>query len=232
MRKIKILLIGTAITGNLFAQQPKATNWVTLQSPIVFNDHWQTLHEVSYRTLGESFTLNQLFVRNGIRYSFNTRWSTSLLCDLVHSRVKPADKNDLEFGDEIRLTEELIHRHPVGETFTFQHRIRIEERFFGETSLGDDYKALRLRYRLAAVKKLSPKWDLQLADEYFEQLIKSHLGFNSNRIAFSGFYRYAPNAHLEAVYYWIRFPQRSQHVFGLTYQNRIQAKHKKKTNAS
>ena len=161
MRKIKIMFISTVIAGKSFSQQPSVSNWVTVQMPVIYSSHWQSLHELSYRTLGESVKLNQLFFRTGIRHTFNPKWSTSLICDLVHSRVKPYDKDDLEFGDEIRVTEELNHRYPVGKTFTLIHRLRIEERFFGETSLGHDYKALRFRYRLGALKKLSDKWDIQ-----------------------------------------------------------------------
>src|SRR5690242_13438277 len=148
MKKIITILMLASITGITFSQQPSTSNWVTVQTPVIFNSHWQSLHEISYRTLGEAVKLNQLFIRTGFRHIFNPKWSTSLICDLVHSRVKPYDKSDLEFGDEIRLTEEVNHRYPVGKKYTLLHRLRIEERFFGETSLGDDYKALRLRYRL------------------------------------------------------------------------------------
>ena len=232
MNKFRIMIMSTVIAGKLFAQQPSVSNWVTLQTPLIYNSHWQSLHEVSYRTLGEAIKLNQLFVRSGVRYTFNPKWSSSLICDVVHSRVKPYDKNDLEFGDEIRITEEISHRYQAGTNYTIQHRLRIEERFFGETSLGDDYKALRFRYRLAAQKKLSDKWSLQLADEYLEQVLSGKWSYNSNRLSFSGFYSFAQNAHLEAIYYWIRFSERSQHVFALTLQNRILIKSKKNRNGS
>jgi hypothetical protein len=173
-----------------------------------------------------------LFIRTGVRYTYSPNWSTSLFCDLVHSRVKPYDKNDLEFGDEIRLTEEVNHKYPIGKMYTMLHRLRVEERFFGETSLGHDYKALRFRYRLAALKKLSDKWDIQLADEYLEQLLGSNLKYNSNRLSLTGYFRYAKNAHIETTYYWIKFPTYSQHVFSVALQNRVIVKHKKKINAS
>ncbi len=232
MNKFRIMIMSAVISGKLFAQQPSVSNWVTVQMPVIYNNHWQSLHELSYRTLGEAIKLNQLFVRSGVRYTFNPQWTSSLICDFVHSRVKPFDKSDLEFGDEIRITEEVSHRYPLGKAYTIQHRLRIEERFFGETSLGDDYTALRFRYRLAAQKKLSDKWSLQLADEYLEQALSGRWSYNSNRLSFSGFYSFAQNAHLEAIYYWIRFSERSQHVFALTLQNRILVKSKKKMHGS
>jgi hypothetical protein len=232
MKRILTMYISTVIAGKSFAQQPSTSNWVTLQTPVIYNSHWQSLHEASYRTLGEAFKLNQLFLRGGIRYTFNPKWSTSIICDIVHARVKPYDKNDLEFGDEIRLTEEINYRSPVGKTYTLLHRLRIEERFFGETSLGHDYKALRFRYRLGALKKLSSKWDIQLANEYLRQLLDGDFKFSSNRLSFSCYFRFAANAHIEATYYWIKFPLQSQHVFSVAFQNRIIVKHKKKSNAS
>jgi len=232
MKKIITILMLIGITGITFSQQPSTSNWFTVQMPVIYNSHWQSLHEISYRTLGEAVKLNQLFIRTGVRYTVNAKWNTSLICDLVHSRVKPYDKNDLEFGDEIRVTEELSHKYPIGKTFSLQHRLRVEERFFGETSLGNDYKALRLRYRLAAQKHLSSKWNLQLADEYLEQYLANHWMYNSNRLSFSGYYLFAQNAHLELTYYWIRFATKSQHVFSVSLQNRILVKSKKKVNGS
>jgi hypothetical protein len=145
--------------------------------------------------------------------------------------VKPFDKNDLEFGDETRLWQEVSHRYPVVKNYSLQHRLRVEERFFGETSLGHDYKALRFRYRLAVLKKLSDKWDIQLANEYLRQLLDGDFKFSSNRLSFSGYFRFATNAHIEATYYWIKFPLQSQHVFSVAFQNRIIVKHKRKSNA-
>jgi hypothetical protein len=232
MRKIVIMFTSTIIAGKSFLQQPGTSNWVTVQTPVIYNSHWQSLHELSFRTLGETFKLNQLFIRNGIRHTFNPKWSTSVICDFVHSSVRPYDKNDLEFGDEMRLTQEVSHRYPLGKTFTLQHRLRIEERFFGKTSLGHDYKAARFRYRLAALKKLADKWDIQLADEFLEQFLGNKFYYNSNRLSFSGYFRFATNAHIEATYYWIRFPSQSQHVFSIAFQNRILVKSKRKSNAS
>lgn len=232
MRKIIAMFVCATITGKIFSQQPSTSNWVTVQLPVVYNTHCQSLHELSYRSLGETVTLNQLFIRTGIRRTFNPKWSASLICDLIHSRVKPYDKDDLEFGDEIRLTEEINHRYPVERTYMLQHRLRVEERFFGETSLGQDYKALRFRYRLAALKKLSDKWDIQLANEFLEQFLSDRFNFNSNRLSFSSYFRFARNAHLEATYYWIKFQAQSQHVFSIAFQNRIIVKNKKKINAS
>src|SRR5512138_3209831 len=95
-RKKRItMFIWATIAGKAFSQQPSTSNWITVQLPVVYNTHWQSLHEFSYRTLGEAVTLNQLFIRTGIRHTFNQKWSTSLICDLIHSRVKPYDKNDL-----------------------------------------------------------------------------------------------------------------------------------------
>lgn len=226
------MYISTIIAGKSFSQQPSTSNWITVQTPVIYNSHWQSLHEASYRTLGESLKLNQLFLRTGGRYTFNQKWSTSLVFDFVHSRVKPFDKNDLEFGDEIRIWQEANHRYPIGKNYFLQHRLRVEERFFGETSLGHDYKALRFRYRLAVLKKLSDKWDIQLANEYLRQLLDGSFKLNSNRLSFSGYFRFAPDAHIEATYYWAKYPLQSQHVFSVAFQNRIIVKHKKKSNAS
>lgn len=229
MRKYFLMFYTVTIAGKMIAQQPPTSHWVTVQTPVVFNSHWQMLNEASYRTLGEKVVLNQLFLRMGTRYTFNPKWNVAASLDYVHARVKPYDKDDLEFGNELRPWQEVIHRYPVSKNLFMHHRFRLEERFFQITSLNEDYKALRFRYRLALLKKISPKWDLQIAEEYLEQLLLSKLMFNQNRLSFSGFFRYGKNAHLEATYYWVKYSKTSQHVFSIAFQNRFIVKSKKKT---
>lgn len=230
MKRITVIIILCMCGNKIFSQQPSTSHWTTIQSPVMINTHWQTITEASYRTLGESVKLNQLFLRAGARYNFNPKWNVSLSMDYVHSRVKPFDKDDLEFGNELRIWQEVNHRTPLKKSYTLHHRFRIEERFFGITSQNQDYRALRGRYRIGAVKKIATKWDLQLIEEYVEQLLDRRISFNQNRLALSGFFRYSTNAHLEAAYYWVKYAKSTQHVFSLTFQNRILVKSKKKVN--
>ena len=219
------------IANNMFAQQPATSHWFTLQSPFVINNNWQVSQEISYRTLGESIKLNQLFIRISNRYIINQKWHVALNTDYVHSKVRPYDKKDLEFGNEFRISQELGYRYTMKRSFIMSHRFRLEERFFGITTLNDDYRALRFRYRLGIIKNLSSKWDLQLTDEAFAQMLENQLSYNQNRVSFGGIFRYAANAHVEASYAFVKYSDRSQHVFSLAFQNRIILKSKKRINA-
>lgn len=212
------------------AQQPSTSHWFYVQLPVVFNDHWQWWNEACYRTYGETLRLNQYFIRTGVRYTFNDHWNAAASFDEFFSKVS-VRKEDHEFGKERRLWQEVNLQTPLKNNFSLQNRVRIEERFFDETSKAASYNALRLRYRLGASKKLSEKWSIQLSEEFLEQVSHDRLGFNLNRVSFGGTYQFQSSSQLQGVYYWSRSSVLSQHIFSLAFQKKIFVHLKKKKSA-
>lgn len=219
---ISQLIFSAAI---LNAQQPKLTNWITVQAPIVLNNKWQLLTEASYRTVGESFVLNQLFLRTGFRHTINAVWNVAAATDYVHSKIKP-DKANHEYGNEFRIWQEVTNRTTLKKNWSWLNRFRIEERFYQTTSVQNAFTGYRLRYRMGVLKTISPKWDVMLADEYLRQFQKGDFVFNQNRIQLATYYRFAKTAHFQFDYYLIKFPRQYQHVFSLIFQKRILVKKK------
>lgn len=230
MRKFFLIMILGLSINNLKGQASSTTHWFNVQLPVVFNQHWQWLNEVSYRTLGESFSMNQLFLRNGVRYTINQNWNVGASADFVFTRIAP-DKSEHHFGEESRLWEEVNYQVPLKKQFSLQNRLRIEERFFDATIRKDAYRAIRFRYRLNAAKEISDKWSIQVADEILEQLQDGSLHFNQNRVSVSGIYQFQTASQMQATYYWAKLPAGSQHIFALIFQKKIIVHHKKKASA-
>src|SRR5258708_31282666 len=106
MRRISLWMISWVMIKNTLGQSPSTTHWFTVQLPFVFNKHWQWLNEMSYRTLGESISLNQFFVRTGARYTINEKWNVATSAEQVFLRVYPSKHVD-DFGRESRFWQEV-----------------------------------------------------------------------------------------------------------------------------
>lgn len=227
MRKIIFWILVGFVSKPAGAQQPATTHWITLQMPVVLNKHWQWLNEISYRTLGESFSLNQLFLRTGARYTFNEKWNVAGSSDLVFIRVYPQNA-EKDFGKEYRLWQEVNFMQPIKNNFLLQNRLRIEEKYFTETKRMPAYHALRLRYRLALIKKISEKWSVQMYEEYMQQLTGNEFRFSQNRVYIGGACQFQPDLLLQFSYCWSKLSPWSQHIFAIVFQKRISANAKRR----
>ena len=68
---------------------------------------------------------------------------------------------------------------------------------------------------------LSEKWIVQVADEYFEQLINRKFRFNQNRMSASGTYNVNKAMQLQGTYMWQMRKASSQHVVQFTIRKTI-----------
>jgi hypothetical protein len=225
-RTIILLIISVAEIKKGIAQQPVSTHWATVQLPVSLNKHWEWINEVSYRTLGESFTMNQLFLRAGAKYSFSKKWTATAATDLVFTKVSLSKENHV-FGKENRLWQQVSFLQPLKHKVTLQNRIRVEERFFSATPVSAAYHAFRFRYMLAATKTVTQKWSVILSDEQMEQLKNKRLGFNQNRITINNLYQWKPDIQLQAGFLISLRPGLIQNSFTVGFQKRFHMNKKK-----
>ena len=201
--------------------QPKDYNWATVQVPVEFSKHWQMLNEYSYRSLGESFSLYQVFLRAGARYVFNPSWNAGASFDYILTRTS-LQKSNHEYGTELRPWQEVNYNLPLGNNFLLQNRVRVEERFFKAVSNKDAYTGFRFRYRAGCLKKFNSTWGLQLTNEYLEELEKKKLSFNQNRVFINTICQLDHTTQLQAGYYYVIRPLgQKQHIAVLTFQKRL-----------
>ncbi len=205
----------------VIAQRPETVTWAAVQLPVIFSTHWHWHNDAGYRTLGTSPAALQYLYRTGIRYTFTKQWSAAAGVAFFFSRTSFAKTND-EFGYEFRWWQEGNFQKQFKEKLQWQVRLRAEQRFFEETKNKAPYTACRFRLRTALTQQLSPKWSLQLADEYMEQKTKQKISFDQNRLMASVIYRFNSFGQLQSGYMWLRWPQQEdQHILTISFTKNI-----------
>lgn len=220
MRRLTVLVMAVLLFKNGMSQLPSTSIWITGQVPVSFSPKWQWYNDASYRTLGFSTTAYQRYYRTGIRYQFSEKWSTIGGISFFSTRAK-IDAHDNEFGREFRIWQELSFQQKLRNKFSLQHRLRTEERFVQETTVKSSSRILNINNRFSVQKILSEKWNVQVADEYYEQLINHKFKFNQNRLSASGTYSLNKTTQLQGTYHWLLRKVSSQHVLQFTIRKMI-----------
>ena len=195
--------------------------WLSTQLPIELNNKWLLHNDGSYRTLGNSIAPLQYLYRTGLRYTANKNWATAGGIAFFFNRTTFAKQLD-EFTKEFRFWEEVNYTSPVEKKTQSLSRFRIEERSFAASSITTAYHAIRYRLRTQLQQTLSPKWAVQLSEEYMQQYAHGSLSFDQNRVFTSVVYSFTPKTKLVAGYMWVLRPQNaSQHILSLNFQKTI-----------
>jgi hypothetical protein len=208
------------MTRNVVAQVPASSVWLTLQLPVNLSARWQWFNEGNYRTVGFTAKANQRFYRTGIRYTIAKEWTAAGGVAFFSTRAR-VDKDDTEFGKEFRIWQELVYQHAFQKKFSMQYRLRSEERFLEATSTKAASHILNINNRLSFQKPVSEKWNIQVAEEFFEQVIDRKLNFNQNRLSTAGIYNVNTNLQLQGTYIWVARKTSSQHVVQFTVRKTI-----------
>jgi len=209
------------IAVSLFAQRPQTGTWLTMQLPVVINKNWQLPNDFNYRTLGNSAAALQQLYRAGIKYNFNSHWSSTAGIALIYTRTA-FTREVKEFGREFRFWQEANYKKALAKNLSGQLRLRTEERSFAATSSKAAYHAFRYRIKPQLQLKITARWSALFADEYMQQYAKSSWSFDQNRLIINGIYALGPQAQLQAGYMWLRWPAgSSQHIITVGFQKTI-----------
>lgn len=208
-----IILLGTVIVAK--AQPKGASFWLTAQLPVDLSPRWQWNNDLLYKSNGVTFKTYQRWYRTGLRYRISEKVNVAGGVGFLATQASSNSKDD-EFGKEFRLWEEMIYQHPLKNDWQFQNRARVEERFLKATTTKPSSHILQMSDRISFTKTLSKKWDLQFADEYFEQVIDKKFGFNQNRLMGIGIYNISKKLQLQGAYIWVVRKTFTQHVLQVT----------------
>lgn len=217
----KLFTIGlVALSARGFSQTPPAEIWLGANVSVAFQNKWQWHNDAGYRTNGMNMIPHQYLYRTGVRKIFSTKWNAAAGVAFFSTRIS-YNKTDHEFGNEYRAWQEVNHQQEWKGGLILQNRFRLEERFFEEVSNRNAYKAIRLRYRAGLTQRLSPKWSIQISDEYMRQVQQKQFLFNQNRMLFSFNRDLRHHAQIQAAYIWQLRPTGSQHILALLFQKTI-----------
>jgi hypothetical protein len=208
-----ILLWGISIVAK--AQPKGASFWLTAQLPVDLSPRWQWHNDLLYKSNGVTLKTYQRWYRTGIRYRISDKVNVAGGIGFLSTQGS-TNKNDDEFGREVRMWEELIYQNPLKNEWSFQNRIRVEERFLHETATKPSSRILQMSDRVSFTKTLSEKWGLQFADEFFEQVINKEFVFSQNRLLGVGIYNISKNLQVQGAYIWVLRKTFTQHVLQVT----------------
>lgn len=222
MYKAGILILLLGMTKIAVAQPRGVSLWFTGQIPVSFSKKWQWQNDLIYKSAGTSAKAYQRFYRTGIRYEFSDDWNVAGGVGFF-STLAATNKDDDEFGKEFRFWQDLNYQHEVNKALFFQNRFRTEERFLKATSQKKSSHIFNLNDKVSFTKPVSDKWDIQLADELFEQVINKKLIFNQNRLIGMGIYNITKNMQVQGGYIWVLRKTFSQHVIQFTIKKMFRA---------
>jgi hypothetical protein len=208
-----ILLWGISIVAK--AQPKGASFWLTAQLPVDLSPRWQWHNDLLYKSNGVTLKTYQRWYRTGIRYRISDKVNVAGGIGFLSTQGS-TNKNDDEFGREVRMWEELIYQNPLKNEWSFQDRVRVEERFLHETATKPSSRILQMSDRVSFTKTLSEKWGLQFADEFFEQVINKEFVFSQNRLLGVGIYNISKNLQVQGAYIWVLRKTFTQHVLQVT----------------
>ena len=203
------------------AQDPAAEVWMGVSVPVFFgkNDSWQWHNDAGYRTNGMSVLPHQYLYRSGVRKFFNSKWNAAVGGALFFTRAT-YNKEDA-FGQENRLWQEVVNITKIAGKSSLHTRFRMEERFFKAVENNAAYDAMRFRLRTAFVQTLNKHWQLQLAEEYMQQLANQNFRFNTNRVAAAVIRSWEGQSQLQITYILQTRKNSEQSIIALSFQKSI-----------
>jgi hypothetical protein len=206
-----------AIAHIVVAQsRPKTGYWLTLQAPIKMAKKIEFFNEIGYRSLGNNLDPFQFFYRNTIKYLINKNVSVGIGGALFNTRTS-FNKDKDEYGVEPRLYEELQVNHTFKNNAQLIGRLRVEQRFFQETSIKPGFFSFRYRVRLTATKPITSKTSIQINNEFMHANTKQHWKFDQNRLLTQFVFQLPVDIQLQAGYQWIHYVDKTnQHIAAVT----------------
>lgn len=212
MKKVILSLLLTTFlfSFTLLAQENQHSGWGALFHTQRFSKDWGASFDMQFRSAHQYEFLRNVLLRPSVNYYFDKNKMAALGYAYVATNSKSATGENT-FRPESRIWEQLIINQKLGISTTLQHRIRLEQRFLGNTTArNDSYFSQRLRYFARAVVPLKHSevfaegLFLGLQNEFFlnvqhKDKVNKHL-FDQNRAYLALGYRVRKEIDVEIGY--------------------------------
>ena len=199
------------------AKAQQAQSWFSINAPFR-KGNWEWHNDAGYRNELRGFTTQQFLFRTGIRHYFTDKVSAAFGYAFFDTKVQGVEST--EFGPENRLWQEFNGVVQLNERNSFIHRIRTEERWFSQTSIGESFFGFRSRYRIAFQKNLNESIDVQFYNELMYQLRETQFDFNQNRAGLNFFVRLSSKAQVNLGYTYMSTSQDPFHLILIGFTKR------------
>ena len=203
---LAISLLGI-LTGSTLAQdsEDELGTWFIFNSTIRFSDRWSIFTEGQVRLWEATSNLEELFVRAAGHYDLSPKAMVGL--GYLHAGSWPfEDAND---GGRDRIENRIYQQFTMKQTLAralFEHRFRLEQRWFEEDGATDFSN--RGRYRLQVTIPLNHEtmrpgtYFINTFDEIFINFGGGERSFDQNRLYVAGGHQFTPDANLQLGLLW------------------------------
>lgn len=159
-----VILLSLIYGSNLFAQKTVIRQnlfWYRYYNQLEINSKIVWHNEVEGRRFFEGYQRHHFIMHSRLHYKLTN--NTDMAGGMTYSRQSPQNPNpraiDVLVVPEFRFVQEFNHNIPVSSRFSFQERLRIEQRFFrknnGVELLEGHSFNFRFRLRLQASYRLN-----------------------------------------------------------------------------
>ncbi len=213
-----ILCLSSQLT---FSQNAPFAAWTTVVLNLKINDHWTSVTDGGLRTVSSDFVPYQKFFRTGMRYNLDKRWNVAGGFAFFNTKTSFLKENH-EYGHEFRLFQEVSRLSLRSRKAIINHRLRIEERFFDETSIRVPFNAMRFQYRFLAGWQFNSKLNFQTGPEIFENL--SHRKFSFDQLRWYSILSILPGSGvgISIGYFYVHRKAYNQNIFAITFSKSLQ----------
>lgn len=211
--KLRIFLcaafIQLAATTAAFAQANELSGWGAWFHTQRFNKHWGASFDGQFRSANHGAYLKNILLRPSINYYLDNK---SLSLGYAYVTANGRSGGVKTFRPENRIFEQFVISHKAGVNTQITHRLRLEQRFLGETATQQHVFSQRLRYFVRGVMPINNAQQsafnkgpyLALQNELFmnvqnKEKVNKHT-FDQNRAYAAVGYRFSKMMDLEMGY--------------------------------
>ncbi|RYY35783.1 MAG: DUF2490 domain-containing protein [Sphingobacteriaceae bacterium] len=156
MRKLLLLpALLCLFAGNVFAQSTQNTVWGAWFHTHRLSNKWGYAFDGQFRSADDVKYLRNILLRPSVAYYFNNNNILNVGYAYIGTNGRTLF-DEKTYRPESRIWEQYIISHKAGKNIALTHRLRLEQRFLGNTSVGDienndNYFSQRLRYFIRGV---------------------------------------------------------------------------------
>ena len=141
--------------GNVLAQSTQNTVWGAWFHTHRLSEKWGYAFDGQLRSADDVKYLRNILLRPSVAYYFNNNRVASLGYAYIGSNGRTLFDEET-FRPENRIWEQFVIAHKIGRNTAVTHRFRLEQRFLGNTSIGDtenndSYFSQRFRYFIRGI---------------------------------------------------------------------------------
>ena len=194
----------TVVSANATNPENELGNWLIFNSTIRFTDQWSIFTEAQVRLWEVVSNLNETLLRISGQYDISPEAMVGL--GYLRADTWPFDESGRE-----RIEHRIYQQFAMRQAWTralFEHRFRLEQRWFSRNETSDTDYSNRVRYRLQVTVPLTSEtmepgtYFINVYNETFITFGSGERSFDQNRFYVAGGHQFTPLVNLQLGMLW------------------------------